>query len=192
MRKRSFAWLLILAAVLNLLLCPVSAANTPSENTIPDAYAALYPAERGAAAQVRAAQPPVHTALEGVSILFLGDSLTAGYGLDDYGQSWTGMLESQYGMDVTCNSIVGSTFAKAEQYGYFDGGCYAPYVERTLPEGDFDIIFVEGGGNDWYCGIPIGDDPGSRDPYTFQGAVNVVIDRLQDKYPQSLIVFMTS
>lgn len=192
MRKRSFIWLLTLAAILSLLFCQVFAANLPAEEAIPEQYAELYPAETGVQSQVRAAQDLVHTALEGKSILFFGDSLTSGYGLSDYGLSWNGMLESRYGMEVTCRSIAGSTFAKSNQYGYYDGGCYEPYVDRQLPEGEYDIIFVEGGGNDWYCGIPIGNDLNSRDPYSFQGAINLVIDRLQAKYPQSLIVFMTS
>ena len=192
MYRKSLAWLLILAAILNHLLCPAFAAELPDEAPVPDAYMELYPTEGGAWSQIRTAESRVHTVLEGKSILFFGDSLMEGYGLEDYRQSWCAMLGSRYGMDVTSISISGSTFAIGQKYGYYDGGCYEPYVNRELPDREFDVIFVEGGGNDWRCGIPIGENPNSRDPYTFQGAVNVVIDRLQNKYPQSLIVFMTS
>ncbi len=192
MSRRILSILLCLGLLAALFsLTGTAAPEAPELPEAPEVYHSLYPVGESWTASVRTAGQR-DTALEGKSILFFGDSLTSGYGLDDYSQSWCGLLESEYGMEVTCQSIPGSTIASAEQYGYFTGGCYYPMVERELPQDSYDIIFVEGGGNDWYCATVLGADLDSRDPKTFMGAVNVLIDRIQAAYPSSLLVFMTS
>lgn len=191
--KRVMLCLLICAGILGMLCGPVSASDAPGDGT-PAEYAALYPVPEGSwqSAPEKFASEAADTLLKGRSILFIGDSLTTGYGLEDPAQSWASMLGSGYGMKVTNCSVNGSTFVRTELDGYVPGGSYRPYVDRELPDGAFDVVFVEGGGNDWYCAAPLGDDPESRDPGTFQGAVNVVIDCVQEKYPNALLVFMTS
>lgn len=110
--------------------------------------------------------------------------------------SWPKMLE-QYGMDSTVISIAGSTVAAArghtgtEDTDYTAGGCYYPMCQRPLPDGDYDVIFVNCGANDMNCEIPLADSMSSRDIYTFQGAFNVLVDRLQEKYPNAVILAMT-
>lgn len=110
--------------------------------------------------------------------------------------SWPKMLE-QYGMDSTVISIAGSTVAAArghtgtEDTDYTAGGCYYPMCQRPLPDGDYDVIFVNCGANDMNCEIPLADSISSRDIYTFQGAFNVLVDRLQEKYPNAVILAMT-
>ena len=131
------------------------------------------------------------SALEGKSILFFGDSYTMGYGLEDFSQTWCAMLETEYDMDVTCYSIHGATLGTGFFPFYCKGGCFMPISYRPLPEGDFDIIFVNGGSNDWYCEIPLWDNLDSRNTNTFIGAINTTIDRLEEAYPDALIVFMT-
>lgn len=181
------AWWLVL--LIGLLLVSANAADT-LEDTPPEAYAALFAGELENNTVEAAAQQET-TLLEGKSILCIGDSIMAGYRLPDPQQSWVSMLESCYGMKVTNCSISGSTIASADQTGYMVGGCYEPMVERELPDGSYDLILVEGSGNDWYCAIPLGDSTTDRDPKTFQGAINVIIDRLQEKYPRAVILFMT-
>lgn len=129
--------------------------------------------------------------LEGKKILFVGDSLTAGYGLDSTLESWPMLLERDYGMEVDSISVSGSTMSFGRWYGHVPGGCYAPIATRPLPEGDYDIIFVDGGGNDWYCEIPLGSPWYSDDCKSYTGGLNVLIDRLEWKYPDALIVCMT-
>lgn len=131
------------------------------------------------------------SALAGKSILFFGDSYTMGYGLEDFSQSWCAMLETEYDMDVTCWSIHGSTMALGFFPFYGKGGSFCPISYRPLPEGDFDIIFVNAGSNDWYCEIPLWDSSDSRNTRTFIGAINQTIDTLQEAYPEALIVCMT-
>ena len=160
-------------------------------NTAPKAYLELFPVETETeTAEILASS--VESVLNGRSILLFGDSLLSGYGLGDINDSWTKQLSTVYGMNMMNCAISGSTFAVADQYGYKPGGCYEPYADRTLNRGKYDIIYVAGGGNDWYCEIPLGSDYDSRDKKTFVGAVNTVIDNLQRDYPDSLILFSTS
>lgn len=134
--------------------------------------------------------------LSGKSILFVGDSLTSGYQLEDANDSWPARL-SEYGMEPTIISVAGSTVAAArgcagdQKSDYAPGGCYYPMCQRPLPEGDFDIIFVDCGANDMYCEIPLTTNVSTRNIYTFQGGFNRLIDRLQQKYPDALILVMT-
>lgn len=184
----------ILAFFLAAVLCvsPVHALDHAAPgDTPPEAYLALYPFG-DVSAPLLEQSAPADSPLRGKSILFFGDSITSGYGLPDYSQSWPARLESVYGMKVTNISVGGSTFIKSNVYGYKTGGCYAPYVDRTLPDGSFDIVFVQGGGNDWCVSAPMGSGSETRDPYTFRGAVNVVFDRIQNKYPNALILSMTT
>lgn len=132
-----------------------------------------------------------NTVLAGKSILFLGDSYTMGYGLEDFSQSWCAMLESEYNMDVTCYSIHGSTLGIGRFPYYCKGGCFLPISQRPLPEADYDIVFIACGSNDWYCEIPLRDALDSRNTGTFIGAINTTIDRVQEAYPNALIIFMT-
>lgn len=192
--RKLLACLLAVLLAGNGLSVSAYAGRSAADNVAPEAYLEAYPAE---AERVQAVSPltagaPVDSVLQGKSILFVGDSLTAGYGLADPGQSWVHLMETKYGMDVTICSVSGSTFVTAEEKEYKPGGCFQPYVERELPEGTFDLVFVEGGGNDWRCAAPLGDDYESRDPRNFKGAMNVLIDRLQERYPKAEVVFMTS
>ena len=194
MHKKNVIRGLAVFAALSLLMMPAHAGQKRADCSAPAEYLAQYPVDRMTvqAASLPLAGEDVRAVLRGKSILFVGDSLTAGYGLSDVSQSWPSLLQSSYGMEVTVCSISGSTFVTADKKEYATGGCYEPYVERTLPEGNFDIVFVEGGGNDWHCAAPMGDSLESRDPKTFKGAVNVVIDRIQEKYPNAALLFMTS
>lgn len=194
MRKKNVIRGLTVFAALSLLMMPAYAGQAAADRSAPVAYMEQYPVDgmTAQAASLPLAGENAGTVLEGKSILFVGDSLTTGYGLSDVRQSWPSLLQSSYGMEVTVCSISGSTFVTADKKEYKTDGCYEPYVERTLPEGNFDIIFVEGGGNDWHCAAPMGDSLESRDPKTFKGAVNVVIDRIQEKYPNAVLLFMTS
>ena len=182
---------LLLTMMLMSLLALAGYAVDDATDAPPESYASMFQASIENSA-VQAAPEKKTTLLEGKSILCIGDSVMAGYGLDDpETESWVSMLESCYGMQVTNRSISGSTITSSDKKGYMVGGCYEPMVERELPDGKFDLILVEGGGNDWYCAEPLGDSLTERNPQTFQGAINVIIDRLQEKYPKAVILFMT-
>lgn len=185
MKSTSLCRLLICILTVCLLLTTVLA-----EELLPEGYRELYPVET----TVEAPQlfSAVESALEGKSILFFGDSLLASYGLADYSASWTVRLKNEYGMKIKTDARSGSTIATADKQERVPGGSYQPFCLREVPPGTYDIIFVAGGGNDWYCEIPLGKDYSSRDTKTFIGAINTVIDNMQETCPDALLLFSTS
>ena len=126
------------------------------------------------------------TGLEGRRFLVLGDSYTAGYGLDTPEQDWTYLLADRWNMTQRNYSISGSSFASGP-LGYY------PMVDRCrdLPEdSDLDFVLLQGGSNDWADDIPLGQE-NSTDPETFLGALNIILDLLQEKYPEATLVCFT-
>lgn len=189
---RRLSSLFLILALLGNLLMPVMAYEQITESDAPAAYVEAFPVTEADGGDVLfASGDSLGTVLEGKSIMFLGDSLLTGYGLDDYRQSWCSMLEAEYGMYVTNNAITGSTISVGNGTGTYPGGAYEPMCERFLPTKEYDVIFITGGGNDWSYGIPLGEDMTSRDTSNLMGAMNVLLDRLQEKYPKAMLVYMT-
>ena len=124
--------------------------------------------------------------LAGRRFLVLGDSYTAGYGLPDPSRDWVGQMAETYGMTRLDFSVSGSPFAVG-------GGGAEPMAERVwrLPEdGDLDFILLQGGANDCSKSIPLGGLE-ERNPNTCCGALNLILDTLEDKYPGVPIVGFT-
>ena len=163
---KRLAVLPLLAVLVSLLCIPARAASLPSTE------------------EVRAD-------LQGKRILFLGDSYTSTRGLDDYWDSWSGRLQTDYGMEVNCQSINGSTVTTGLYWGFAPGGCWFPICFRPIPEEPYDFVFVTCGSNDWDQDLPIGDDPESRSPWFFMGALNLLIDRVRESQPDAILIFMT-
>ena len=118
--------------------------------------------------------------------LVLGDSYTAGYGLDSIEQDWSFLMAENFGMEQLNFSINGSTMAAGPTERF-------PMATRAelLPEDvSPDFILLQGGSNDWSRSIPLGSDD-DTDPTTFCGAVNYLIDLLGEKYPDAAIVGFT-
>lgn len=187
--RRITALLMVLALLGSF--CTVSAWDLPDEGSPEFEEMFPIPSFMPPPPDFAAEEDTGNTILSGKSILFLGDSYTMGYGLEDFSQSWCAMLESEYNMEVTCYSIHGSTMGTGFFPFYCVGGCFLPISLRPLPEEDFDIIYVSAGSNDWYCESPLWDKPDSRNVGTFVGAINTTIDRLEETYPDATIVFMT-
>lgn len=125
--------------------------------------------------------------LTGRRFLVLGDSYTAGYGLSSMSQNWTNLMAEEYQMTQYNYSISGSTFAAGPTGNY-------PMVERCqeLPaDNSMDFVILQGGSNDWSHNIPMGQD-GDRDPETYCGAINLILDTLQQKFPGAVIVGFSS
>lgn len=96
-----------------------------------------------AAAACVAADDTAKTAT--TTVLVIGDSLSAGYGLRD-GESWVDLLQGRLGSDyeVVNASISGDT----------TGGGRAR-IDKTLAKHQPDIVIIELGGNDGLRGLPI-------------------------------------
>lgn len=66
------------------------------------------------------------------------------------------------------------------------------YFERAeLMEGGADVIIIQGGGNDASHCLPLGE-LGSDDPYTYCGALKVLIEKVKRSHPQAKIMVSTS
>lgn len=121
--------------------------------------------------------------LEGGKLLILGDSYCAGFGLASETENWTNIVAERCGLELSNYSISGSTLTK---------GGNDPMVERcmSLPEGEYDIIIVQGGSNDWSIGAELGEKD-SRDEYTLMGALNVILDHMEEMYPDATLICFT-
>ena len=126
--------------------------------------------------------------LEKITLTAYGDSYFKYFAkqAEDNGNRWIDLLRDKYRMTLNNKGYGGSTIANV------DGKNPMSSEERlsTLPA-KTDIILFEGGRNDSVAKVPVGKDLESRDVDTYAGAVNYVLDHLQAKYPNALIICIT-
>lgn len=120
--------------------------------------------------------------LEGLTVNAIGDSYFAGNGLQE-NYVWINLLARKYNMNMNNFGINGSMVSNALTK-------YNPICERYQDMPEADIILVEGGRNDFNHKVPIGTIE-SRDTTTYIGALNVILDGIQEKYPDAMIVCIT-
>jgi acyl-CoA thioesterase-1 len=118
-------------------------------------------------------QPPaVANEVKKKTILFFGNSLTAGYGLDDPSQSFSGLIQQRIdslGLDykVVNAGVSGETTSGGN-------GRVAWILKNPL-----DIFVLELGGNDGLRGIPVAETKKN---------LQSIIDKVKAKYPDAIIV----
>ena len=122
--------------------------------------------------------------LEGVTVNAIGDSYF-NYSKMDKSQVWLSLLANKYNMQMNNYGIGGSTVSNYDPR--------TPMCERytNMFSKDADIILIEGGANDVSRHTPIGELD-SLDTKTFTGALNVIIDGVQERYPDAMIVCITT
>lgn len=123
--------------------------------------------------------------LEGKKIVVIGDSLIHG-GCLGKEITWVNKL-TEYGMIPFNYGINGNTLAKQSKEKQGPAMCER-YADM---EDGADYVVILGGANDKRLNVPIGEN-GDSDPFTFKGAINVMIDGLTVKYPKARILFMTN
>ena len=122
-------------------------------------------------------------ALERVTVNALGDSYFEGNGIGKE-NTWLGLLGKKYKMVMNNYGKGGSTVSNKVNKN--------PMCERYMNmSSKADIILVEGGRNDFNQEVVIGN-AGGTDTTTFSGALNVIIDGLQEKYPNAMIVCISN
>ncbi len=123
--------------------------------------------------------------IRGKSLLILGDSYCAGYGLERREDAWPYQMADTWDLTYYDHAISGSTFATGPNSS-------APMVERVkeITREPLDIIIVQGASNDWSHNIPVGETD-SRDPETAMGALNVILDTLEAAHPEATLVCFT-
>ena len=124
--------------------------------------------------------------LKGITMALFGDSYLAGNALrGEY--TWAKMLSDKYGMTLYNHSIGGSTVSDKVTTN-------TPLVQRWNNDcGTPNIIVIEGGRNDSNTafGIDIGTNTDTT-THTFKGALIFMLRNLREKYPNAMIVGITS
>ena len=128
--------------------------------------------------------------LEGKKIAFLSDSITKGIYLANLSDSYMEQLRHAVNWGAFVNhSVPGSRIG--EYIGPDPKRIKGSFLERypQMPDG-MDIVVIFGGSNDFGIGnAPMGT-PADRDPYTFNGAVNLLMDGIKAKYPDATIIMV--
>lgn len=129
--------------------------------------------------------------LNGLKIVFLGDSITEGACASQKENQYVELIASKTGAVCKNFGIGGTRIArqnKKSECEIFDQDFCSRYHEM---DSDADIVVVFGGTNDYGHGDAIIGNPTDTTPNTFHGAVNYLMNALKCKYPASKIVFIT-
>ncbi|MBR7141212.1 MAG: SGNH/GDSL hydrolase family protein [Clostridia bacterium] len=130
--------------------------------------------------------------LKGLTINFLGDSITAGSGTSDWeNKTFLALLGKNEGATVRNYGVGGSRIARQLGVSEFIGGECDFVMREEEMERDADIIVVFGGTNDYGHGNVRFGTMSDRDVYTFYGATHTLIQNLMEHNPKATIVFMT-
>ena len=128
--------------------------------------------------------------LEGKKIAFLSDSITKGIYLANIADSYAEQIRCAVKWAAFVNhSVPGSRIG--EYIGPDPKRIKGSFLERypEMPDG-MDIVVIFGGSNDFGIGnAPMGT-PLDYDPYTFNGAVNLLMDGIKAKYPDATIIMV--
>lgn len=129
--------------------------------------------------------------LKDKKINFLGDSITEGSNLIDPKYIYLNVIASETGAIVRNYGVSGTRIARktvpSEKPQYDED--FILRAEKM--KADADIIVVFGGTNDYDHGdAPLGK-MSDRTPYTFYGAMHVLLQNLINKYPDAQIVVLT-
>ncbi len=122
--------------------------------------------------------------LKGKTFTVIGDSYLAGNGLDK-NLVWPALLAKKYDMVYNNYGMNGSTMSN---YVTSNNPMVVRYT--NMVDNNPDIVIIEGGRNDYNKNVPIGEN-GSTDTKTMKGAARFLISKVQEKYPNALIICLT-
>ena len=131
--------------------------------------------------------------LDGLTINFLGDSITQGVGTTAPEKVYHQIIKEKYKLKYAINYGVSGTTIARQIIPSKENTSHDLYFElrAEIMERNADAVVVFGGTNDFGHGdAPFGTLE-SEDVYTFCGAVNSLIKKLKQDFPNSKIVFMT-
>ncbi len=131
--------------------------------------------------------------LKGLTINFLGDSITEGHGTSGPEKVFHQIIKEKHGLKHAYNYGVSGTRIARQIVPTKDNTKWDLTFElrSEIMNRGADAVIVFGGTNDFGHGdAPFGELE-STDIYTFCGAVNSLICRLKRDFPNSKIIFMT-
>lgn len=130
--------------------------------------------------------------LEGRSIAFIGDSIS-------YGTNWQGgygkIIGEENNMTVTNTSRGGATLAKNAQWTLDSDGTRPCVLEMAQKlDGEYDYIIAEGGINDFWAHVALGNMTDSFDggynEDTVTGAMESMFYTIRNNHPESKAGFV--
>lgn len=119
----------------------------------------------------------------------LGDSITANGNMNNTGthSAWRRFVANKmHFTDEVYNCGIGGSRVS----GAADDAMWKDVRINSIPT-DSDVVFFNGGMNDWIGNAPMGDED-SFDTSTFYGALNTVAQKLITRVPNALIFWMTT
>ena len=131
--------------------------------------------------------------LKGLTINFLGDSITEGHGTTAPEKVYHQLIKEKYGLKKAYNYGIGGTriarqIVPAEVNTKHD---LTFELRADVMNRNADAVVVFGGTNDFGHGDAPFGTPEDSGIYTFCGAVNSLINKLRGDFPQAKIIFMT-
>ena len=131
--------------------------------------------------------------LEGLTVNFLGDSITEGTGVTNIPENrYDNLLKRMYNLGATNNYGIGGTRLahqeKPSEKPRYDL-CFCGRAYNMDPSAN--LIVVYGGLNDYIHGDAYFGKMEDRTPETFCGAVYYLMELLKTLYPGTPVVFMT-
>jgi lysophospholipase L1-like esterase len=128
--------------------------------------------------------------LKGKKIVFLGDSITEGYGTSGIEHHFVTLIGQMGECEVKNYGIGGTRFARQIMADTeANDGAYCIRVEEL--DDDADVVIVFGGTNDFGHGnAPLGTFE-DRSLFTFYGGCHHLMTRLHERFPGKQIVILT-
>ena len=131
--------------------------------------------------------------LKNLTINFLGDSITEGYGTTAQDKVFHQIIKEKYNMKFAYNyGLSGTRIARQIVPSRENTKWDLTFELRSeIMDRNADAIVVFGGTNDFGHGDAPFGTLDSEDKYTFCGAVNSLIKTLKQNFPQAKLIFMT-
>ena len=145
--------------------------------------------------------PLVNSRLYGKKVSWYGTSITQGYG-------WCQLVNAEFGFKATNNGVGGTAVCKENENSSMCTknrmlGKYSSVTDQNTGEvtlsgtpipSDVEIIFIEGGTNDWARNWPIGDEKFNDNPddQTFAGACHLMFKNMTELFPNAEIIIVGS
>lgn len=141
------------------------------------------------------AESPMY--IEGMSMYCDGDSVAKGTGTNIFGNdfySYCNYLTDEYDINCVNNAVAGTTIAKQKGKTKDSNKSILERVQNM--NGEYDIILLDGGFNDLFQSIEIGeitpysDRSGNYNDYTTIGALESICYFLNENYKDSIKLFV--
>ncbi len=131
--------------------------------------------------------------LKGLTINFLGDSITEGHSTTGPEKTYHQLIKEKYGLEHAYNYGISGTRIARQVIPFKESPrCDLTFELRAeIMDRKADAVVVFGGTNDFGHGDAPFGTVDSEDIYTFCGAVNSLINKLKRDFPEVPIVFMT-